>query len=473
MERAHILSYWICALFILLIGCDNHPSQRTKGDIGLSGSFASAQMDSIRIYMLDGLTLKPILGAELRQEGDKFVFEMRGDLPGEGLYFIGQAPRNLGAIILGKEKGVTITGNGMNLPAYMKVENSPSNDLLDEINTRMGAFLQQSRSSVQNLRTSGESDAQIRQALNSIVDQQLAYLDSLTANDPLIAKIFAMSIQEVYNPENNPQGYPDEQHHFAATLLSYADLSDPAYNYLPVSDYLRAYVPQIFGSTIPEEDAKVYFDQLLARMPEGSMAHKNALAAAVSSMEQMSANVFPEYGERYLELYNPPQNIAQVIRDRAEVVRNLKAEREAQEKIIGIGATPPPIQLPQPNGEPFSWKSLKGKVVLLDFWASWCRPCRVENPNVVRVYEKYKDRGFEILGVSLDENREQWLKAIAQDQLTWEHVSDLKGWRNQAAQNYFVSAIPATFLLDENGKIIAKNLRGASLERKLAEILGP
>ncbi|MGV3502062.1 MAG: redoxin domain-containing protein [Adhaeribacter sp.] len=136
-----------------------------------------------------------------------------------------------------------------------------------------------------------------------------------------------------------------------------------------------------------------------------------------------------------------------------------------------VGTAAPDISLPSPEGKEVSLSSLKGKYVLVDFWASWCGPCRQENPNVVRMYNKYKDKGFEIFGVSLDENRDKWLKAIAMDKLTWPHVSDLKGWNSAAAQLYNVQAIPQTLLLDKEGKIIAKNLRGKALEDKLASLL--
>ncbi len=107
---------------------------------------------------------------------------------------------------------------------------------------------------------------------------------------------------------------------------------------------------------------------------------------------------------------------------------------------------------------------------MIDFWASWCGPCRKENPNVVKVYQQYKDQGFEILGVSLDNDRDRWLKAIADDKLTWLHISDLKGWRSTFAQQYGVSSIPQTILLDQDGNILARNLRGPALEEKLAEV---
>ncbi len=145
--------------------------------------------------------------------------------------------------------------------------------------------------------------------------------------------------------------------------------------------------------------------------------------------------------------------------------------RVARIRGVTVGSAAPEIALADTTGVPVNLSSLRGKVVLIDFWASWCGPCRNENPNVVRMYNKFKDKGFEIYGVSLDQNKENWLRAIRNDGLTWTHVSDLKYWQSVAAQQYGVNAIPATFLLDKNGNIIAKNLRGEALEQKLDEVL--
>lgn len=146
-------------------------------------------------------------------------------------------------------------------------------------------------------------------------------------------------------------------------------------------------------------------------------------------------------------------------------------ERLKSHRSTAIGALAPDFSLPTPDGGSIALSSLRGKYVLIDFWASWCGPCRQENPKVVRMYNEYKDKGFEIFGVSLDQSKDKWLKAIADDKLTWPHVSDLKGWQSAAAELYGVNSIPQTILVDKEGKIIAKGLRGADLEQKIATLL--
>ncbi|MCX6238721.1 MAG: TlpA disulfide reductase family protein [Bacteroidia bacterium] len=155
------------------------------------------------------------------------------------------------------------------------------------------------------------------------------------------------------------------------------------------------------------------------------------------------------------------------------VIKDLQA-RVAVMKTVAIGQKAPDFTQNDVNDKPTSLSSKigKSKLLLIDFWASWCGPCRAENPNVVKVYNEFKNKGFDVFGVSLDRKKEDWLKAIENDRLTWTHVSDLKFWNNEAAKLYAVNSIPANFLLDEKGIIIGRNLRGEALANKVKEVLG-
>ena len=159
----------------------------------------------------------------------------------------------------------------------------------------------------------------------------------------------------------------------------------------------------------------------------------------------------------------------------AGLKKNLDAQTQSAQAAAGganwVGKAAPDFTLPDVNGKPVSLNSFKGKYVLVDFWASWCRPCRVENPNIVNAYNRFKGKNFTILGVSLDEDKNAWLDAIKKDQLAWTQVSDLRQWQSLGIPLYQFDGIPYNVLLDPQGNVIAESLRGAELEAKLAEII--
>jgi peroxiredoxin len=148
------------------------------------------------------------------------------------------------------------------------------------------------------------------------------------------------------------------------------------------------------------------------------------------------------------------------------------AAAQPNEGGVKVGDVAPDFTAPSPEGKAVSLKQSLGKVTIVDFWASWCKPCRAENPNVVALYNELHGKGLNIIGVSLDKTADKWKEAIAADKLTWAHVSNLKFWDEPIAKQYGVTSIPATFILDASGKIVAKDLRGAELKAKVTELLG-
>jgi thiol-disulfide isomerase/thioredoxin len=206
--------------------------------------------------------------------------------------------------------------------------------------------------------------------------------------------------------------------------------------------------------------------------------------AMIEDMKVFTKNFVKEHNSSVVAAYITLVQLVNEIEssDLDAIVANFPAEISASEYVIklkeiadamkttAVGAVAPDFTMNDPAGNPVTLSSLRGKVVMIDFWASWCGPCRQENPNVVKLYQKYNSKGFEIIGVSLDRTKEEWVQAIKDDQLSWVHVSDLQFWQNTAARLYSVNAIPQTYLLDAEGKIIAKGLRSEQLAAKLGEL---
>jgi peroxiredoxin len=455
-------------------GCKNTGGGGAFGDSVLSGEFSGCGMDTIKLYFADGFLFRQVAAAPTKKSGDMVTFEMDTDLPSDGMYFVGLAPNNLRPVLLVKGEKPILTGDCADLRRLSQITASPANDLLLAAIQRMNV-LQQSGQQATNafMQSQQAGDAAGQEAariqMRETYLRQKGYVDSMLASNPIIGKYLVPSLYEPFDPGNNPGGYSSDMDFFLATFMKDVDFNDPAYNFITaVPDNMGNFVMAAFSPGGDTEKAEKALDALIAKMKPESYVRNNSLRAIVSALDQVNSTSYIKYAKQFLAENAVDAQVASMLSGR---INAYQAQMEVELK-TKIGSTPPEIALPTPEGTTFKLSQLRGKVVLIDFWASWCKPCRIENPNVVRMYQAYKGKGFEILGVSLDRDRKSWVDAIKQDGLTWKHVSDLQFWNSKAAQDYYVKAIPATFLLDKEGKIIGKNLRGPALEAKLKEVLG-
>ncbi|RMA58932.1 TlpA disulfide reductase family protein [Ulvibacter antarcticus] len=216
-----------------------------------------------------------------------------------------------------------------------------------------------------------------------------------------------------------------------------------------------------------QNESKNVFDEELKYKKEFIASNNNAIFPLMLLSEMiMKKEISSSEASEILNNLSPKYADVQIAKDIKQSIASMSK--------TDIGGMAPEFSAPTPEGNMLSLKETLGKYTIIDFWASWCRPCRMENPNVVRVYEKYHDKGLNIISVSLDKDtqKDRWIKAISDDNMDWYHVSNLQFWQDPIAKMYGVRSIPATFLLDEEGKIIGKNLRGAALESKIASLMG-
>jgi thiol-disulfide isomerase/thioredoxin len=301
----------------------------------------------------------------------------------------------------------------------------------------------------------------------SVDTRKIALMDSLKKNNPVMGRYAGLDTYTSYQNSPKKAAVKDEIEYFATHYFQYANWQDTMYNYVPyIYDMFRSYAQVISMKELglSREQQKNYYNAILKSIPAKKRAYKYALTGILSVLMEKQSPVFVDMGDRYLTEF--PNEDPTLLANFSMMLN------QARSQMIDVPA--PDIAMTDTTlANVRRLSDLKGKYVLIDFWASWCGPCRRENPNVVRLYHKYKNKGFDIFSVSLDQQRDRWIKAIQDDGLMWSnHVSDLKFWQNEAARMYAVTSIPRTVLLDKNGIIIARDLRGPALEEKLREVFG-
>lgn len=217
------------------------------------------------------------------------------------------------------------------------------------------------------------------------------------------------------------------------------------------------------------QEMNIGFTRFIEQYADTTKSLPNALFA----VQMLNPQVEMDYLNVFVQSMNSRFPKASMAKEFTDKFNKMMAgmQQPSADNAPAIGQPAPEISLPTPDGKMISLSSLKGKYVLVDFWASWCGPCRKENPNVVSAFNKYKGKNFTVLGVSLDSDKDKWMNAIEKDGLTWPHISDLKGWESIAARTYNVNSIPANFLIDPQGNIIARDLREEALDAELSKVL--
>ena len=430
-------------------------SQNNK--LTLTGIITGCKKDLV-LSKFDGIKFYSVQKAE--KDGDKYTLKIdKSEEP--DFYFLGEEGGAFAPILLGTEKDVQIQGQcpNLRLASYTNSDvNVGYNQLKQEINKTKS---ERDKLNRLYMRARREQERKTyKRQLKALDDKQLAALDSLKKTMPLFGVIYGFNIYPSF--ANNQGTYKNEFDYFVNNYFKYADLSNKSCNSLPwVYEGFKAFALTLAKSRVPSDALRSAVNYNLEKVPEKTGAYKLAIGGVLAGLQQAGSDDYLYFAQLFIDKFRDVD---------PDAVASLKKAIENKAK-YAIGGIPPDFSQQTPEGDEFALSQLRGKVVLIDFWASWCGPCRKENPNVLKVYKKYHDKGFEVLGVSLDRKRDRWIGAIKQDGLPWHHISDLKGWQNQVAKDFGVHSIPHTVLIGKDGKIIARGLRGSALEQKVAELL--
>ena len=446
----------LCFFAFLLIGTPPLFAQSISLTCEISGCDPT---DELFLYQFEGFGFTKLHTAKKNKEGN-YTFEIPES--NSRFYYLGKALTKLLPIILGTEDKVKVVGT-CNDFSRVSIEESKLNSRYNQLKIEIGQLKARSGQLIQKYQRArtAEDKELVASNLEDLDKDKLTLLESLGDQYPFLTEITALNTYLSFL--HNQDGHYSEIDYFASEFFRFVDFTNELHNNNPwVYESVREYTRTLGTANLDKALHQSYLDDLLDNFPANTAAYQMALSGAVEAMSTTRHPNYALYGKRLIKKYENthPETIAKV----------KKKINSAGAFMVG-GVAPDFAQL-TPEGDSLSLSDLRGKVVLVDFWASWCGPCRRENPHVKKIYEKYKDKGFDVLGVSLDKTQKAWERAIEQDGLPWKHVSDLKGWKNEVAQLYSVKSIPHTILLDQEGKIVASKLRGPQLEQELAKIFG-
>lgn len=414
--------------------------------------------DSLFLYQFEGFGFSKI-HSSANKEGT-FLFKLPKSKT--QFFYLGNDPKQLKPILLGTEPEILVKGS-ISKMANLLVSSKVNQDY-ENLKKELGKLKQETALITQEFqKTQNDLSAQNMAIfkMSEVDDKRMKLLEEYRSKEPILGEVAAINTYLSFH--NNSGDYYSEIDYFANEFFQFTDFKNPYYVHNPwVFEAFKEYTENLASINLDADLIQSYIDDALSKVPANSHTYQLALTGVSVALDARKNKLFTLYGKRLVKKYEKAH---------PKLLAGLKT------KVLGAsafipGAVAPDFAQQTPDGKTLKLSDLRGKVVLVDFWASWCGPCRRENPNVKKVYEKYKDKGFEILGVSLDRTKASWEKAIEQDGLPWHHVSDLKGWKNEVAAMYSVSSIPHTILLDQEGKIIVSKLRGAQLEQVLGEIFG-
>lgn len=443
----------LVAMFLIMTSFTKPPVEKeVKVICEVEGCIAT-----LKLYRFDGINFTPVQDGKKTETGYEFSVPKSKPL----FYYVGMNDQAVRPVILGTEDEVLVQGK-CNRMRSARVK-SKLNRAYDILKTELNGYNRSKQQYIRQLQKTRDPEKikSFKEKLKVIDDQQLDLLDSLQSANPYFAKVVGLNIFPSY--ENYGQNYTNGLDYFANEFFQFADFKEEVYGRLPWTyEAFKSYATTLSSVGLPNDKHQQLLEIALKKVPAGTDAYKLAIGGVMNALNQKNHANYAHFAQQFIAEYKTKD---------PKAAGRLQNELNRKKQLM-VGGEAPDFSGPTPSGETLKLSDLRGKVVLIDFWASWCGPCRRDNPHVVKMYEKYKDKGFDILGVSLDSSKDRWLGAIEQDGLVWNHISDLKKWQSEYARLYGVRSIPHTVLLDKDGKIIARGLRGQALENKVAEILG-